>query len=79
MSPYEILSSGTAASGEYFAEKDTFGTISVGARADLVLLNANPLDDIANAGAIAGVMISGHWLPKSEIDERLEAIAEKYE
>lgn len=78
MSPYEILFAGTAAPGEYFADKDTFGTITPGARADLVLLGANPLDHIANAGTIAGVMLRGRWLPKAEIDARLEAIAAKY-
>lgn len=79
MSPYEILYAGTAAPGAYFADKDAFGTITPGARADMILLEANPLDDIANAGAIAGVMLRGRWIAKSEIDARLDAIAKKYE
>jgi hypothetical protein len=37
----------------------------------LVLLEANPLQDIANTSKIAGVMIGGRWLPKSEIERRL--------
>lgn len=78
MTPYAILRAGTAAAGAYFAEKDRFGTIAPGARADMVLLGANPLDDIANAKQIAGVMAGGRWIPKAEIDDRLKAVAQKH-
>lgn len=78
MTPYQILRSGTAAAGIYFAGADNFGTISVGARADLVLLDANPLDNIANAGAIAGVMAHGRWIDAAAIAERLKAIEDKH-
>lgn len=77
MSPYEILRSGTAVAGAYFAD-DMSGVIAPGARADLVLLNANPLEDIANAALIEGVMLRGQWLPKAAIDARLEEIAAKH-
>ena len=46
-----------------------------GLRADLVLLNGNPLEDIQLARAIAGVMVRGQWLPKSELDARLDQVA----
>ena len=75
MSPYEILVSGTRNVGEYFANEDEFGTIAPGQRADLVLLGADPLEDIGNVSRIEGVMVRGRWHPKAEIDERLEAIA----
>jgi imidazolonepropionase-like amidohydrolase len=78
LSPYEILRAGTALPGAYFMDKDAFGTVSAGARADLVLVDKNPLEDIAHAGEIAGVMLRGRWIPKSEIDDRLNVIAEKY-
>ena len=39
MSPYQVIASGTRAVGEYFSNEDDFGTISVGARADLAVLN----------------------------------------
>jgi imidazolonepropionase-like amidohydrolase len=45
--------------------------IRPGAQADLVLLDANPLENISNASQIAGVMIRGRWIPKAEIDRRL--------
>jgi imidazolonepropionase-like amidohydrolase len=50
---------------------ETVGTIRMAGRADLVLLDANPLENIANTRRIAGVMIRGRWIPKAEIDRRL--------
>lgn len=70
-----ILKSGTANPGEFFAAKDTFGKIAEGYRADLILLDANPLDDIANISSIAGVMVRGVWLSREEIDQKLAEIA----
>ena len=75
MAPYEILKSGTANVGQYFKAQDDFGTVAAGKRADLVLVDANPLQDVANLGRRSGVMIRGRWLPASEIDARLTRIA----
>lgn len=74
MSNYEILKSGTVNVGEYFKTTDSFGTIAAGKRADLVLLEANPLDDIANISKIAGVMARGKWLSRADIDAGLKKI-----
>jgi hypothetical protein len=52
--------------------------VTVGRRADLVLLGADPLADIGNVDAIEGVMVAGRWLPRAEIDRRLEEIAAGY-
>jgi imidazolonepropionase-like amidohydrolase len=78
MSPYEILVSGTRNVGAYFANEDEFGTITPGQRADLVLLSADPLQDVASLSRIEGVMVRGRWHPKAAIDERLAAIAASY-
>ena len=78
MSPYEILVSGTRNVGTYFANEDEFGTIAPGQRADLVLLSADPLQDVASLSRIEGVMVRGRWHPKAEIDERLATIAASY-
>jgi len=50
---------------------ESVGTVRTPGRADLVLLDANPLENIANTMRIAGVMIRGRWIPKAEIDRRL--------
>ena len=78
MTPYQIMVSGTRNVGEYFRSQDNFGTIEKGKRADLILLEANPLDDIANVSKIAGVMVNGRWFPREEIDARLATIAARY-
>ncbi|HEU4562621.1 MAG TPA: amidohydrolase family protein, partial [Longimicrobium sp.] len=78
MSPHDILATGTRNVGEYFRAQDRFGTIAAGQRADLVLLDADPLATVANLSRIGGVMVNGRWLPKAEIDARLERIAAVY-
>jgi len=72
---YAALEAATRNAAEYFGEEDEFGTVEVGKRADLILVEGNPLDDIRNVHRQAGVMVRGHWIPKSEIEERLERIA----
>ncbi len=50
------------------------GTIQPGKLADLVLLDANPLDDIANTRKIAAVVFGGRLFPKSSLDEMLAKV-----
>jgi imidazolonepropionase-like amidohydrolase len=77
LTPYEALVTGTRNVAAYFGVADA-GTIAVGQRADLILLNANPLEDIRNSTRRAGVVVNGRWLPAAEIATRLEAIAAKH-
>ncbi len=78
MSPYEIVLSGTVMVGRYFESHDTFGKIALGHRADMILVNANPLEDVANIADQAGVMVRGRWLPQEEIQARLDRIVASY-
>ncbi len=75
LTPYEVLVTGTRNPAAYFGTPNEFGTVEVGRRADLILLEANPLEDISNTRRIAGVIVRGQWLPRDEIDRRLEEIA----
>jgi imidazolonepropionase-like amidohydrolase len=75
MSLYDVIRSGTVNVGEYFKAQDQFGTVAVGQRADLILCDANPLQNVDNMGKRSGVMIRGRWLPDSEIQSRLSQIA----
>lgn len=75
LTPYEVLVTGTRNPAVYFGTPDEFGTVEVGRRADLILVDANPLTDIANAHRIAGVMVQGSWLPADEIQRKLDEIA----
>jgi imidazolonepropionase-like amidohydrolase len=71
LSPYQALATGTRNVGVHFKQSQS-GTVTAGARANLVLLDANPLQNIANMSRIAGVLIGGRWMPRAEIDKRLE-------
>jgi imidazolonepropionase-like amidohydrolase len=73
LTPYEVLHSGTKAVADFYGAGD-FGTVAPGQRADLVLLNANPLEDVTNFADNAGVMANGRWIPRAEIDARLAEI-----
>jgi imidazolonepropionase-like amidohydrolase len=75
LSNFAILQSATKNVGEYYKARDSFGTVAVGQRADLVLLNGNPLSDLGNVAKRAGVMVRGRWLPESEIQAQLARIA----
>lgn len=75
----QILDIGTAAAGRYFKDKDNFGTITAGARADLILLDADPRADIMNITKQAGVMAAGRWYSREMIDARLEEIAARHQ
>ena len=75
LTPYQALETGTRNVAVFFGTLPKTGTIAIGKRADLVLLDANPLTDVSNSTRRAGVMLRGRWLPKAEIDRRLAAIA----
>jgi imidazolonepropionase-like amidohydrolase len=75
MTPYEVLRTGTVNVAKFFGIEDEAGTIEPGRRADLILLEANPLTDIRAIERNAGVMFDGRWLPADAIRSRLEAIA----
>ena len=78
LTPYEVLESGTRVVAEHFGAADDFGTVEVGKRADLLLLQGNPLEDVSNVARRAGVMVNGHWLSEDEIQRRLAEMATYY-
>lgn len=73
LTPYEALRTGTYNVGR-FLKRDDVGIIRVGAVADLILLDANPIESIGNTRKISGVMKNGKWYPKAFLDEQLEMI-----
>jgi imidazolonepropionase-like amidohydrolase len=75
LTPYQALETGTRNVAVFFGTLAKTGTIEVGKQADLILLEANPLIDVVNTTKQSGVMLRGKWLPKSQIDTRLAAIA----
>jgi imidazolonepropionase-like amidohydrolase len=80
--PFDVLSSGTRNVAAYAANDlkldGRFGTVAVGNRADLVLLDANPLLDVRNVAKRSGVMVRGRWVPAAEIEQGLAELARKF-
>lgn len=75
---YAALKAATASPAEYFGEQGQWGVVVQGARADLVLLSANPLEAISNTRKIEGVMQHGRWLDRGRLDELLTEAATAY-
>ncbi|HEX6536080.1 MAG TPA: amidohydrolase family protein [Gemmatimonadaceae bacterium] len=66
LTPYQALRAATANAGAFLSDRfhaAPRGTVTPGARADLVLLSADPLVDIHNTTRIRGVLLRGRWLP----------------
>ncbi|QDP01300.1 amidohydrolase family protein [Thalassotalea sp. PS06] len=77
LTPLQVLYSASLGPAKYFGKDNEFGQISKGFSADFVLLEKDPLADIGNTRAIAGVMTRGQWLERSVIDGRLQEINNK--
>jgi imidazolonepropionase-like amidohydrolase len=79
LSPYEALRAGTHDAALVLGSLDEFGTVSEGKRADLLQVDANPLDDVTNAGKIRGVMVRGRWIPRSQLQSILDGLKASFE
>jgi imidazolonepropionase-like amidohydrolase len=75
LSNYEALRSSTTYPFEYLGEQVEFGAFQIGKAANLVLLEANPLEDISNSSSIAGVVFQGRWISKDNILKRMHMIS----
>jgi len=78
LTPYEAIRAGTSNAAECLGALSEFGTISAGLRADLILVEGNPLEDVGNTDRRVGVMLRGRWFPQSELQTMLDNLAIKY-
>ena len=77
LTPYQALRTGTVDVAKFMGEEGRSGVVRVGARADLLLLDANPLDGIANSLRINGVVVNGRWIGPAERERMLAALASR--
>ncbi|MDQ3749164.1 MAG: amidohydrolase family protein [Acidobacteriota bacterium] len=78
--PLEALQTATVNPAKFLGLEKSLGTVEKGKSADLVLLDANPLENIANTKKISAVIVNGKYLPKDSLQKMLadvEAIANK--
>lgn len=79
MTPYEAIRAGTSDAAIFLHHENEFGTVATGRRAELLLLEANPLEDVKNVSKRAGVMVNGRWLTEEELQQRLAALRTSYQ
>jgi hypothetical protein len=75
LTPFEALRAATTGPAAFFGQTGQWGEVAVGARADLLLLDGNPLADVSNTTRRDGVMVRGRWLPQSDIAALLADLA----
>ncbi len=68
----EALQAATLNAAEFSGKLKDFGTIAVGKIADMVMLEANPLDDIRNTTKISGVILNGVFYNKQALSKMLK-------
>lgn len=83
LSNFEALSIGTRNAGvfvrRYIDADARFGQVQPGQRADLVLLEANPLEDVRNARRVSGVIVNGRYVDRSTLDEQRAELRARYQ
>ncbi len=67
LTPAEVLRAATLDAARFAGMEGDFGTVAIGKRADLVLLEANPLSDIGATRKIGAVMLNGHLFDRAKI------------
>jgi imidazolonepropionase-like amidohydrolase len=72
--PLGALQTATLNPARFFGMEGQLGTIEAGKLADLVLLSANPLEDIRNTQKITAVMANGRYFSRKELDEMLAGV-----
>lgn len=77
LSPAEVLKAATIDAARYARADRRFGTVAVGKRADVVLLRANPLTNIANTRRIGAVLIEGRLYDRNRLDAQLTFVREQ--
>ena len=74
LTPYEAIRTATVNPARFLGKEKEFGTIAVGKRADLLLLDRNPLQSLAAFSRPVGVMVRGRWLPRETLQKLLSAL-----
>jgi imidazolonepropionase-like amidohydrolase len=74
LTPWAALATSTRDAARFADQLDGRGSVETGQRADLLLLEANPLEDVTNVGKLTGVMVHGRWLSRDELTRLLDSV-----
>ncbi|MCP4658241.1 MAG: amidohydrolase family protein [bacterium] len=78
LSIYDAIAAGTRNAAEFLGRSAEFGTVAVGRRADLILLEGNPLEDVAFLERRLGVMVRGEWFPEELLQQKLAELVASF-
>ena len=78
LEPAYVLRAATISAARFMGKEATEGSVSEGKKADLVMLESNPLEHIESTEKIVGVMRDGQWLSRSDLDRLLDELKAKY-
>jgi hypothetical protein len=76
-SPLKILQMTTVNAADYLGRNDSMGTVESGKNADIVILDANPAENVANFSKIAGVVRAGFYYSKRDLDALKARVAKR--
>ncbi len=76
LTPLQVLQAATLNGARYLGREASMGTVDEGKNADLVLLDANPLESVAHLARISAVVLQGRYLPRRTLDALLQAAAQ---
>ena len=79
LSPLEILQMSTLNVAEFLHREATMGTVDEGKNGDLVLLDANPIADVANLSKISAVVLNGKYFSQPQLEKLKADVATAYE
>jgi hypothetical protein len=74
LTPYEAIRAATINPAVFLSKDEEFGTVAEGKRADLLLVDGNPLQDLGRLNEPVGVMVRGKWLTREDLRRRLTAL-----
>jgi hypothetical protein len=82
LSRYQALATATRAAGAFIARSlpgsEAFGTVTAGARADLILSQGDPLRDLSTLRRPLGVMAAGRWYPRGDLQDLRDGVTKAY-
>ena len=74
LTPYQAVRAATVVPASFLGKDGEFGTIAIGKRADLLLVEDNPLENIGHLRTPVGVMARGKWISRSQLEQMLDAL-----
>lgn len=78
LTPFEAIRMGTTNAAAFLEKQEEMGTVEVGKRADLLLVQENPLQSVANVNKRVGIIVDGRWFSERRLREKLDEIARSY-